>query len=131
MKALIELHYLPSIAYFSALYQAEKVIIEKHELYLIKKFPLFMLYLEFNNKYYGNGGKYISEYVNSIQNQIDNTSFFLFQNICQGLNIFVMRYVIEYHTFYSILDYSSRLVLPNKVQVGGALCVFSCFHWFY
>ena len=31
MKALIELHYLPSIAYFSALYSAEKIIIEKHE----------------------------------------------------------------------------------------------------
>jgi hypothetical protein len=31
VKALIELHYLPSIAYFSALYLAEKIIIEKHE----------------------------------------------------------------------------------------------------
>lgn len=31
MKALIELHYLPSIAYFSALHTAEKIIIEKHE----------------------------------------------------------------------------------------------------
>ena len=31
MKALIELHYLPSIAYFSVLHAAEKLIIEKHE----------------------------------------------------------------------------------------------------
>jgi hypothetical protein len=31
VKALIELHYLPSIAYFSALRSAEKIIIEKHE----------------------------------------------------------------------------------------------------
>jgi len=31
VKALIELHYLPSIAYFSALHGSEKIIIEKHE----------------------------------------------------------------------------------------------------
>ncbi len=31
MNCLIELHYLPSIAYFSALHSAEKIIIEKHE----------------------------------------------------------------------------------------------------
>jgi hypothetical protein len=31
VKALIELHYLPSIAYFSALHAVEKIIIEKHE----------------------------------------------------------------------------------------------------
>ncbi len=31
MKAIIELHYLPSIAYFSSLCSVEKIIIEKHE----------------------------------------------------------------------------------------------------
>lgn len=31
MKALIELHYLPSVAYFSAISAAKKIIIEKHE----------------------------------------------------------------------------------------------------
>lgn len=31
MKALIELHYLPSIVYFSTIYSVEKIIIEKHE----------------------------------------------------------------------------------------------------
>jgi len=31
VKAIIELHYLPSIAYFSSLCSVEKIIIEKHE----------------------------------------------------------------------------------------------------
>ena len=34
MTALIELHYLPSIAYFAALHQAREIVLEKHEYYV-------------------------------------------------------------------------------------------------
>ena len=37
-----------------------------------------LLIKEFNDKYYGSGGKYITEYINTIQSEIEKTSFFLF-----------------------------------------------------
>lgn len=38
MTVLLELHYLPSIPYFSSIHQAEKVIVEKHEHFIKQSF---------------------------------------------------------------------------------------------
>ncbi|MDB4097652.1 DUF4838 domain-containing protein [Flavobacteriaceae bacterium] len=82
---------------------------------------------EFNNKYYGNGGKYISEYVNSIQNQIDNTSFFLFLygDPSQGFDSFLspenlLNYDILFNKALSSVELDSeyyKRILRSKISI--------------
>ncbi len=86
---------------------------------------------EFNNKYYGNGGKYISEYVNSIQNQIDNTSFFLFLygDPSQGFDSFLSpENLLNYDTFFNKALSSVELdseyykrILKSKISIDYAV----------
>ena len=86
---------------------------------------------EFNNKYYGNGGKYISEYVNSIQNQIDNTSFFLFLygDPSQGFDSFLSpENLLNYDTFFNKALSSVELdseyykrILRSKISIDYAV----------
>ena len=86
---------------------------------------------EFNNKYYGNGGKYISEYVNSIQNQIDNTSFFLFLygDPSQGFDSFLspenlLNYDILFNKALSSVELDSeyyKRILRSKISIDYAV----------
>lgn len=86
---------------------------------------------EFNNKYYGNGGKYISKYVNSIQNQIDNTSFFLFLygDPSQGFDSFLSpENLLNYDTFFNKALSSVELdseyykrILKSKISIDYAV----------
>ena len=90
-----------------------------------------MLLNEFNNKYYGNGGKYISEYVNSIQNQIDNTSFFLFLygDPSQGFDSFLspenlLNYDILFNKALSSVELDSeyyKRILRSKISIDYAV----------
>ena len=86
---------------------------------------------EFNNKYYGNGGKYISEYVNSIQNQIDNTSFFLFLygDPSQGFDSFLspenlLNYDILFNKALNSVELDSeyyKRILRSKISIDYAV----------
>ena len=86
---------------------------------------------EFNNKYYGNGGKYISEYVNSIQNQIDNTSFFLFLygDPSQGFDSFLspenlLNYDILFNKALDSVELDSeyyKRILRSKISIDYAV----------
>ena len=86
---------------------------------------------EFNNKYYGNGGKYISEYVNSMQNQIDNTSFFLFLygDPSQGFDSFLspenlLNYDILFNKALSSVELDSeyyKRILRSKISIDYAV----------
>ena len=86
---------------------------------------------EFNNKYYGNGGKYISEYVNSIQNQIDNTSFFLFLygDPSQGFDSFLspenlLNYDMLFNKALSSVELDSeyyKRILRSKISIDYAV----------
>lgn len=86
---------------------------------------------EFNNKYYGNGGKYISKYVNSIQNQIDNTSFFLFLygDPSQGFDSFLspenlLNYDILFNKALSSVELDSeyyKRILRSKISIDYAV----------
>ena len=86
---------------------------------------------EFNNKYYGNGGKYISEYVNNIQNQIDNTSFFLFLygDPSQGFDSFLspenlLNYDILFNKALSSVELDSeyyKRILRSKISIDYAV----------
>ena len=86
---------------------------------------------EFNNKYYGNGGKYISEYVNRIQNQIDNTSFFLFLygDPSQGFDSFLspenlLNYDILFNKALNSVELDSeyyKRILRSKISIDYAV----------
>ena len=86
---------------------------------------------EFNNKYYGSGGKYISEYVNSIQNQIDNTSFFLFLygDPSQGFDSFLspenlLNYDMLFNKALSSVELDSeyyKRILRSKISIDYAV----------
>jgi hypothetical protein len=86
---------------------------------------------QFNNRYYGSGGKYISEYVNKIQNQIDKTSFFLFLygDPSQGFDSFLSpENLLSYDLLFDKAlnsvklnsDYYKR-ILRSKISIDYAI----------
>jgi hypothetical protein len=86
---------------------------------------------QFNNRYYGSGGKYISEYVNKIQNQIDKTSFFLFLygDPSQGFDSFLSpENLLSYDLLFDKALNSVKLnsgyykrILRSKISIDYAI----------
>ena len=86
---------------------------------------------DFNDKYYGDGGKYITEYISKIQNQIDNTSFFLFLygDPSQGFDSFLSpqnlsNYDKLFNKALSKVDYNSnyyKRILRSKISIDYAI----------
>ena len=86
---------------------------------------------DFNDKYYGDGGKYITEYISKIQNQIDNTSFFLFLygDPSQGFDSFLSpqnlsNYDELFNKALSKVDYNSnyyKRILRSKISIDYAI----------
>ena len=86
---------------------------------------------DFNDKYYGDGGKYITEYISKIQSQIDNTSFFLFLygDPSQGFDSFLSpqnlsNYDKLFNKALSKVDYNSnyfKRILRSKISIDYAI----------
>ena len=86
---------------------------------------------DFNDKYYGDGGKYITEYITKIQSQIDNTSFFLFLygDPSQGFDSFLSpqnlsNYDKLFNKALSKVDYNSnyyKRILRSKISIDYAI----------
>ena len=86
---------------------------------------------DFNDKYYGDGGKYITEYISKIQSQIDNTSFFLFLygDPSQGFDSFLSpqnlsNYDKLFDKALSKVDYNSNYynrILRSKISIDYAI----------
>ncbi len=86
---------------------------------------------DFNDKYYGDGGKYITEYISKIQSQIDNTSFFLFLygDPSQGFDSFLSpqnlsNYDKLFKKALSKVDYNSnyyKRILRSKISIDYAI----------
>ena len=86
---------------------------------------------DFNDKYYGGGGKYITEYISKIQSQIDNTSFFLFLygDPSQGFDSFLSpqnlsNYDKLFNKALSKVDYNSnyfKRILRSKISIDYAI----------
>ena len=86
---------------------------------------------QFNNRYYGSGGEYISEYVNNIQNQIDKTSFFLFLygDPSQAFDSFLspenlINYDMLFNKALSSVEFDSdyyKRILRSKISIDYAI----------
>ncbi|MBL6649076.1 MAG: DUF4838 domain-containing protein [Flavobacteriaceae bacterium] len=90
-----------------------------------------LLIKEFNDKYYGSGGKYITEYINTIQSEIEKTSFFLFLygDPSQGFDSFLspdnlIKYDKMFINALKAVDYNSgfyKRILRSKTSIDYAI----------